>query len=58
MGADGIGKQELEKKLVQRADFLVADSAQQCCEFGELSHAICDGKLFIFVVILYHYLNG
>jgi len=43
VGADAPGKQELETSLVARADLLVADSRAQCCDHGELSHAVRDG---------------
>jgi ornithine cyclodeaminase len=39
VGADGVGKQELEPALVARADLVVVDSVAQCTEFGELQHA-------------------
>lgn len=37
MGSDGLGKRELSKVLVEKADFRVADSRKQCLAFGELS---------------------
>ena len=39
IGADGIGKQELDVEICARADLCVADSRAQCTGFGELSHA-------------------
>jgi len=39
VGADAPGKQELEARLVSRADVLVADSTAQCLDHGELSQA-------------------
>lgn len=44
MGADSEGKQELESKIIQKADIVVADSIEQCTDHGELAHAI-DEKL-------------
>lgn len=38
VGADAPGKQELDIKLVARADVLVADSTSQCLDHGEFSH--------------------
>ena len=43
IGADGIGKQELNPDIVAQAHILVADHKKQCLEFGELSHAISQG---------------
>ena len=45
VGADGIGKQELDPAIVGDADVVVADSRRQCVEFGELSHAVTAGLL-------------
>lgn len=42
-GADAPGKQELDPKLVAGADLLVVDSLAQCCERGELQHALAAG---------------
>ena len=39
MGADGLGKQELDPDICARANLCVADSRAQCVSFGELSHA-------------------
>lgn len=39
MGADTKGKQELDPKIIQKADIVVADSIEQCIDHGELSHA-------------------
>jgi len=38
VGADGLGKQELDPILIQRADLVVCDEVQQCITFGECSH--------------------
>jgi ornithine cyclodeaminase len=45
VGADGLGKQELDLEICALADLCVADSRQQCVEFGELSHACNASKL-------------
>lgn len=45
MGADAPGKQELDPRLVARADLVVADSLSQCIDHGELSHAVQAGLL-------------
>jgi ornithine cyclodeaminase len=39
VGADSLGKQELDPTLFQKADFIVVDSLCQCLEYGDLSHA-------------------
>lgn len=45
MGSDGPDKQELEARLLVRADRLVADSLAQCARFGEIHHALEAGLL-------------
>jgi len=45
VGADGGGKQELDAKLVARADVIVVDSVYQCSQYGEVSHACKQGLL-------------
>jgi len=40
MGSDDDGKQELDPRLLQKADLVVADSRSQCLRHGEISHAI------------------
>ena len=40
MGSDDDGKQELDPRLLQKADLVVADSRPQCLRYGEISHAI------------------
>lgn len=45
MGADAPGKQELDPRLVARADVVVADSISQCVDHGELAHAVQAGLL-------------
>lgn len=39
LGADTIGKQELDPRILYAADIIVADSISQCIEYGEISHA-------------------
>ncbi|MBX7170847.1 MAG: hypothetical protein K1X72_07815 [Pyrinomonadaceae bacterium] len=39
VGADAEGKQELEAKIFDLADIVVADSLAQCVDHGDLSHA-------------------
>jgi ornithine cyclodeaminase len=38
VGADSIGKQELDPEILRRADVLLADSIEQCEKLGELQH--------------------
>lgn len=45
MGADAPGKQELDPRLVARADVVAADSLSQCVDHGELAHAVQAGLL-------------
>ncbi|WP_369789461.1 ornithine cyclodeaminase family protein [Rouxiella sp. WC2420] len=45
VGADGGGKQELDAKLVARAEVIVVDSVKQCSEYGEISHALNQGLI-------------
>jgi ornithine cyclodeaminase len=40
MGSDDDGKQELDPRLLQMADLVVADSRPQCVLYGEISHAV------------------
>ena len=40
VGADGIGKQELDPCLLLRANVVVCDEIQQCKSFGECSHVL------------------
>jgi ornithine cyclodeaminase/alanine dehydrogenase len=40
IGADGPGKQELDPKIVGRADKVVVDSLSQCRRIGEIQHAL------------------
>lgn len=45
VGADILGKQELEAELVARADLIVVDSIAQCSHYGEVSHAYKAGLI-------------
>jgi ornithine cyclodeaminase len=40
MGSDTHLKQELDPKILQRADMVVADSIEQCLSHGEISKAL------------------
>ena len=40
MGSDTFDKQELDPKILSRADIVCADSIKQCLERGEICHAI------------------
>lgn len=40
VGADDIGKQELEEKIFIKADKVIVDSRSQCAAFGDVSHAL------------------
>ncbi len=43
MGSDDDGKQELDPRLLQKADLVVADSRSQCLHPGEISYAVKQG---------------
>lgn len=45
VGADGLGKQELDPSLVARADRIIVDSIYQCSQYGEVSHALKAGLI-------------
>jgi len=45
MGADDIGKQELDPHLFQKADRIIVDSRSQCVSIGDASHAIQQGLI-------------
>lgn len=45
MGSDESGKQELDTKILARADKVVVDSLNQCARLGEVHHALEDGSL-------------
>ena len=43
VGADSPAKNELDPMLIARADRVIADSISQCCERGEIHHALRRG---------------
>ncbi|HIF56773.1 MAG TPA: ornithine cyclodeaminase family protein [Gemmatimonadetes bacterium] len=45
MGSDDHGKQELEAKLLAKADLVVADSISQCVDHGECCAAVQGGQI-------------
>ncbi|MCE5316676.1 MAG: deaminase [Parachlamydia sp.] len=45
VGADSPGKQELDAKIFSRADIVVVDSREQCCEHGDTVHAVTGGYI-------------
>ena len=45
MGSDEPGKQELDTRILARADKVVVDSLKQCARLGELHHALEDGSM-------------
>lgn len=45
VGADDIGKQELEESIFQKADKVIVDSRSQCAAFGDVSHALKKGLI-------------
>ncbi|MFJ2982810.1 MULTISPECIES: ornithine cyclodeaminase family protein [unclassified Pseudomonas] len=45
VGADALGKQELDPALVARAERIVVDSLYQCTQYGEVSHALKAGLI-------------
>lgn len=45
MGSDTSYKQELDSRILQKADIVVADSMSQCVERGEISKALAAGCL-------------
>lgn len=45
VGADGPGKQELDVRVLGRADLVVCDRKTQCMQLGELQHALRAGIL-------------
>jgi ornithine cyclodeaminase len=40
VGADSVGKQELDPEILRGSDLLLADSVMQCQRLGELQHAL------------------
>jgi ornithine cyclodeaminase len=45
VGGDTPEKQELDVKVLARADLVIADRLSQCAEFGEIHHAVDAGVL-------------
>jgi len=45
LGSDGPGKQELDPRVLARADLVVVDRLSQCRRLGELQHALAAGLL-------------
>jgi ectoine utilization protein EutC len=45
VGSDGPGKQELDPRVLARADLVVVDRLSQCRRLGELQHALAAGLL-------------
>ncbi|MGA7906568.1 MAG: hypothetical protein WCA16_04100, partial [Candidatus Sulfotelmatobacter sp.] len=45
VGSDAPDKQELDVKVLARADCIVADSVSQCLRLGEIHHAVEDGAI-------------
>jgi len=45
VGADAPGKQELDLKLISRADIVAVDLVSQCVDHGEVSHASRAGEI-------------
>jgi alanine dehydrogenase len=45
IGSDGPAKQELDVRILQKADKVVADSLEQCLRLGEIHHAVEAGVM-------------
>lgn len=45
VGADDIGKQEIDEKIFVKADKVIVDSRSQCSAFGDVSHALKKGMI-------------
>jgi ornithine cyclodeaminase len=45
VGADDIGKQELDEKIFIKAEKVIVDSRSQCPAFGDVSHALKKGLI-------------
>lgn len=45
VGADDLGKQELDPEIFIKADRIVVDSRSQCMQFGDVSYAIKKGLI-------------
>ena len=48
VGADAPGKQELDIKLINRADIVAVDLVSQCIDHGEISHASRAGTCLLY----------
>lgn len=46
VGADDLGKQELDEEIFKLADKVIVDSRSQCTAFGDVSHALKKGLIF------------
>jgi ornithine cyclodeaminase len=47
LGSDNLGKQELDARILERADLVVADSIAQATHHGECAHAVAAGILSV-----------
>lgn len=45
VGADDLGKQELDPQIFARAEKVIVDSRSQCAAFGDTSHALKNGLI-------------
>ena len=45
VGADNIGKQEIDEKIFSKAEKVVVDSRSQCSTFGDVSYALKKGVI-------------
>ena len=45
LGSDGADKQELDPRVLARAELLVVDSREQCARIGELHHGLAAGLI-------------
>ena len=45
VGADDIGKQEIDEKIFVKAEKVIVDSRCQCSAFGDVSHALKKGLI-------------
>lgn len=45
VGADDVGKQELDEEIFIKADKVIVDSRSQCAAFGDVSHALKKGLI-------------
>ncbi|CAN5501817.1 ornithine cyclodeaminase family protein [soil metagenome] len=51
MGADADGKQELDPRIIAKADIVVADSIDQCVDHGDLGFAVREGLIDLSKII-------